>query len=119
MIRKASVLFFGLLITLAAIPLLAEEVDDQLFPLFLSELDRRQEQLKTVAMPAVEIRKTPEMPDEPIYLLTFKTAREVQIFTAALKAEYIFYSTLPQSELQIVLFYMDIMRFVYHDVRGL
>jgi len=117
--RKASILLCGLLLALAAIPASANEEDEKLFPLFISELDKRHEQLKNVPMPAVEIRRTRESPDEPLYVLTFRTAREVQIFTAALKQEGILYSTLPRNALQIVLFNTDLMRYVYSDVRGL
>jgi len=114
--RKAVCLLCCVLIALAAIPALSAEEDDRIFPTFLYHLIKRHGELQTLAV--VEILTTPDMPDEALYLLTFKTAEDVQIFIAALNEENIPYLTLPRNELQVGLFYTDMVKYILTDVLG-
>ena len=116
--KKTVCILSCLLIALAAIPVYAEE-EDRMFPVFLAGIVRRHGELKNLSMPNVEIHTTPEMPDEALYLLTFRTAADVKTFTAAIKEENVPYGTLSQNELQVALYYTDMMRFVFWDVMGL
>jgi hypothetical protein len=95
-----------------------EDEPDYLFPAFLHHLVKRHEQLKPLAMPDVEIRTAPGYDDEAVYILTFKTTEDVSIFTAALKEENVPYATRPKYELQVILFYTDMVKFIWTDVLG-
>jgi len=95
-----------------------EDELDKLFPVFLHHLVKRHEQLKTLAMPDVEVRTAPGYDDEAVYLLTFKTTEDVSIFTAALEKENIPYGTRASYEQQVILFYSDMVKFIWADVLG-
>ena len=118
--KKTPALLCGLLLALAAVPSLAAQEDepDYLFPVFLHHLVKRHEQLKTLAMPDVEVRTAPGYDDEAVYLLTFKTTEDVSIFTAALEEENIPCGTRATYELQVILFYSDMVKFIWADVLG-
>ena len=120
--KKASALryLYPLLIALAAVPSLSAQEDelDNLFPAFLLHLTKRHEQLKTLAMPDVEVRTAPGRDDEALYLLKLKTTEDVPIFTAALKEENVPFLSFPNNELQVALFYTDMVKFIWIDVLG-
>ena len=118
--KKAAALLCGLLIAVTAIPYLSAQEDesDKLFPAFLHHLVKRHGELKTLAMPGVEVHTAPGYDDEALYLLTFKTTEDVSIFIAALKEENIPYLTFPKNELQVGLFYSDMVKFIWIDVLG-
>jgi hypothetical protein len=118
--HQAPALLCGLLIALAAVPSVSAQEDepDYLFPAFLHHLAKRHEQLKNLAMPDVEIRTAPGFEDEALYLLKFKTAEDVPVFIAALKEEDIPYLSFPNNELQVALFYTDMVKFIWIDVLG-
>ena len=117
--KKAKLFLLGLLITVLASPVLYADEPDRVFPVFLTGLVRRHDELKTLTMPEVEIHTAEGYEDEAIYLLTFNTHNDYDIFIAALKAENVPYGTFPQRENQIVLFYSDMIRFLFWDVIGL
>jgi hypothetical protein len=121
---KRKLIFTALLcvtmFALAAVPSLPAQEDgtDYLFPAFLYHLVKRHEQLKTLAMPDVEVRTVPGIDDEAVYLLTFKKTEDVQFFIAALKEENIPYGTRSSYELQVILYYSDMVKFIWTDVLG-
>jgi hypothetical protein len=116
--KKAACVLCCLLITLAAIPACADE-PDELFTVFLARLVRRHDELKNLIMPNLEILNASEIPDEALYLLTFRTPAAVQTFTAALNEENVTYGIFPQNELQVVLFFQDMAMFLLWDAMGL
>jgi len=120
--KNKKTLFFisCVLIAVVAAPVLyAEEQEDRVFPVFLTRLIRKHEALKTLAMPDVEIHNVEGYENDALYLLTFNKPDDVQVFIAALREENVPFGTFPQREKQVVLFYTDMIRFLFMDVIGL
>jgi len=117
--KKAKTILLGLLITINAAPFLSADDKDKVFTVFLTGLTRRHEALNTLAMPKVEVHTAEGFEDEAVYIITFKTPDNAQTFITALKAENIFFGTFPQKENQVMLFYTDMIRFLFMDVIGL
>jgi hypothetical protein len=108
-----------LLVNMAALPALFAQDFEEVFPVFLSGLVRRNENLKTLAMPNVEILTVPEIDSQALYLIDFKTPEAAEIFLSALEKENIPYGIFPDNVLQLVLFYEDMMVFIFKTVIGL
>ena len=118
--KKTFFILSCVLIAAVAVPVLsAEEQEDRVFPVFLTGLLRKHEELKTLAMPDVEIHNVEGYENDALYLLTFIKPDDVQVFIAALREENVPFGTLPQREKQVVLFYTDMIRFLFMDVFGL
>ena len=118
--KKIINFFICLLIAATAVPVLsAEEQEDRVFPVFLTGLVRKHDELKTLAMPEVEIHTAEGYENEAMYFLTFRTTDDAQVFIAALREENVPFGTFPQREKQLVLFYTDMIRFLFMDVIGL
>ncbi|MCL2265343.1 MAG: hypothetical protein FWC22_04805 [Treponema sp.] len=116
--NKVPHLLCALLILLAAAPVLSADENDKLFPVFLTGLVKRHDELKTAAMPGVEVHAVPGT-EEAVYMLNFNKPEDVQTFIDALKAENIPYGTRQNYELQVILFSSDMIQFIWIDVLGL
>jgi len=99
-----------LLTILLASPLFTEEPGN-IFPYFLFILVDRHEEVKTLAMPEVEFLLVPGM-NEAMYMITFKSAEDANVFLAALQKENIPNGTFPENNLQLVLFHSDLLLFI-------
>jgi len=120
--KNKKTLFFiscVLIAVIAATVISAEEQEDKVSPVFLTELVRKHEELKTLAMPDVEIHNVEGYKNDALYLLTFIKPDDVQVFITALREENVPFGTFPQKEKQVVLFYTDMIRFLFMDVIGL
>jgi hypothetical protein len=92
---------------------------EAVFPVFLTGLTEKHEELKNLAMPDIDIRTVPEIDDQAVYLLDFKSAEDAVIFAKALEKENIGYGSFPDNELRLLLFYEDMIVFIFYSVIGL
>jgi hypothetical protein len=115
---KKTVLILFLAGLLAA-PALFSQDFEEVFPVFLSGLVRRNENLKTLLMPGVDILTVPEIDSQALYLVDFKTREDAGIFLSVLDKENIPYGVFPDNERRIVLFYEDMIAFIFKTVIGL
>ncbi|MDR2701175.1 MAG: hypothetical protein LBB72_01930 [Spirochaetaceae bacterium] len=100
-------------------PALFAQDFEEVFPVFLSGLVRRNENLKTLAMPDVETLTVPEMEGQALYLINFITPEDAEIFLRALEKENIPYGIFPDDALRLVLFYEDMIVFIFKTIIGL
>jgi hypothetical protein len=114
---KRKLLILLLAILLAAPALFSEELPN-VFPLFLSKLIERHEELKTIAMPDVEVLTAPGFEDEAVYMAYFKTPEDRQLFYSALQEENIPY-LIPDDDKRIGLFHTDLLVFLMKAAIGL
>jgi len=108
-----------LLAGFTVVPVLFAQDFEEVFPVFLSGLVKRNENLKTLSMPDVEILKVPEIDNKALYLIAFHTPEDCKIFINALEKENIPYGFFTDNELRIVLFYEDMIIFIFKTVIGL
>jgi hypothetical protein len=97
----------------------SEQNFEEVFPVFLAGLVKRNEELKTLAMPEVDIRTTPEIENQVLYLLDFKTTKDAQVFIDALDKEGLDYGSFPDNKLRLALFYDDMIVFIFKAFIGL
>jgi len=114
----ALILVFFLLTAVGAFAQTAQEIQN-VFPLFLAKLTERNAELKSLAMPDVEILTAPGFEGEAVYLANFKTPEDGQIFYAALEKEDIPCLTFPNDDKQIGLFHTDLLVFLMKAAIGL
>jgi hypothetical protein len=114
--RKTLMLLF---IALLAVPAMNAQDFERTFVVFLTGLVNRNEELKNLAMPDMETHTVPEMGDQALYVLDFKTEEDVNSFLSALKKENIPYGSFPEKKLRLVLFYDDMMAFIFRTIIGL
>ncbi|MDR2922067.1 MAG: hypothetical protein LBU85_01850 [Treponema sp.] len=115
MIKKSFVL---VIIFLAAPALFPEELPN-VFPLFLSKLVERHEELKNTAMPDVEILTASGFEGEAVYMVNFKTPEDGRLFYAALKKEELPCLAFPNDDKKIGLFHSDLLVFLMKAAIGL
>jgi len=115
---KRIMLILPLAVLLAVPALCAEEIPD-VFPPFLSKLTERHEELKTLAMPDVEILTAPGFEGEAVYMVYFKTPEDEQRFYAVLTEENIPCLTFPNDGKRIGLFHTDLILFLMKAAIGL
>ena len=108
-VKKLFILIL-LFTILTASPLFAKEPED-IFPYFLFMLVERHEEIETLAMPNVEFLVVPGM-DDAAYMITFKSAEDINIFLAALRKEDIPNGTFPGDNLRLLLFHSDLLYFI-------
>jgi hypothetical protein len=70
-------------------------------------------------MPDVEILTVPDIDSKALYLIDFKTPEEAEIFLNALKKENIPCGIFTDNDLRLVLFYEDMIVFIFKTVIGL
>ena len=114
--RKIQILC-TLVILLAAGPALsAQELENEetenIFPSFLSALAKQHRELRTIAMPDIEIYAGSGMKEETLYIITFKIPRASRSFTRVLEKENIPYSVSNTNERQFMLFMSDMLTFI-------
>lgn len=101
------------LCVLLALPVeLGAQAFEKIFPSFLAGLVHRNKEVETLAMPEVEIMTVPEIDNQALYMIDFKSPKDAQTFLAALEKEDIPYITFPNNERRIALFYEDMHEFV-------
>lgn len=118
--KTIPVLLCSLLTALTVIPILpADDGFDRTFSVFLAGLVKRHDKLETLTMPNIEIHTVPGVDDEAVYILSFIKPADTKTFIAALGEEDVPYGTFPGNERQLMLFYQDIMKFIWMDILGL
>jgi hypothetical protein len=97
-------------------PLSAQELENEetenIFPSFLSALVKGHRELRTVAMPDIEIYAGSGMKKETLYIITFKIPRASRSFAGVLEKENIPYSVSNTNERQFMLFMSDMLAFM-------
>jgi len=111
------------LVALAVPALSAQEQEEELdkervFLYFLFLLADRNEGVGTMAMPDFEVLTVPGREGEALYMITFKTAQDVQTFITALKKDDIPYLSFPDREQHLALFYTDMLAVIMKAVLG-
>jgi len=113
--RKIQILC-TLVIVLAGPALSSQELEheetENIFPSFLSVLVKGHRELKTIAMPDIEIYAGSGMKEETLYLITFKIPRASRSFARVLDRENIPYSVSNTNERQFMLFMSDMRAFM-------
>jgi hypothetical protein len=104
-----------LLIALLSGAIVSAQSAQDVFTLFLSTLAQRNEEIYSIAMPAIEIHTVPDIEDEAVYVLTFNTQENYEHFMTVLTKENI-----PNDDtLRLVLFYSDLVVFIFSAAIGL
>ena len=116
---KKTQFLAALLFVLLAVSFLTAQEISNVFPLFLSKLVERHEELKTLAMPEVEMHTVPEEENEAVYMLSFKSPEDGEFFTDVLKKENIPYGMIGENGMRIILFHSDLIAFIMKAVIGL
>jgi hypothetical protein len=114
--RKLLIL---LCMILPAVHALSEQNFEEVFPVFLAGLTKRNEELKTLTMPDVEIVTIPKIDSQALYIIDLQTPRDAQVFVAAQEKEGLDYGSFPDDELRLVLFYEDMIVFIFRAFIGL
>ena len=106
-----------LLAVLPAIQAFAREPEN-LFSYFLLTLAERHGELGTLAMPDVGFHAVPDIDNEALYILTFRSSDEARIFLGALDEEDIPHAAFLEHEPQIALFHQDILVYIIRSSSG-
>jgi hypothetical protein len=114
--KTVLIILLGGMVTASA--LFAQDYE-KTFSVFLAGLVNRNENLKTLAMPDVEIMTVPEIDSQALYIIDFKTPEDAGVFLSVLEKENIPYGTFPDNKLRVVLFYEDMIVFIFKTVIGL
>jgi len=115
---KKKILLLPLVIMFAVPTLSAQELQN-VFPFFLVKLTERHEELKSVAMPDVEMQTVPDFEGEALYMAVFKTSENARLFLAVLEKEDIACLTFPNDDKKIGLFHTDLLVFLMKAAIGL
>jgi hypothetical protein len=95
-----------------------QELPD-VFPVFLTKLAQRHEDIKTITILDVEAHTAPGFEDEALYMAVFKTPQDAGIFLNALTKEDTPNLTFPNDKLRIGLFHSDLLVFIMKAAIGL
>ena len=107
--RKLLIVLFAYLLTVSFV--FAEELQN-VFPLFLSKLFDRHEEIATLTMPNVEMLTAPGFENEAVYMTYFENSKDAKVFLEILNKENIPTLTFPNDELRIGLFHTDLLVFI-------
>jgi len=116
--KSIAIALFCIFFSLSSQAAFAEELQN-VFPIFLSKLVDRHEEIGTLTMPNVEMLTAPGFENEAVYMTYFKNSKDAEVFLSILKKENIPTLTFPNDELRIGLFHTDLLVFIMKAVMGL
>jgi len=115
---KREMLILPLAIMLTVTTLSAQELQNVFLP-FLAKLTERNEELKPVKMPDVEMLTAPDFEGDALYMAVFKTSEDGRLFYTVLEKEDIPCLTFPNDDKRIGLFHTDLLKFLMKTAVGL